>query len=118
MYCRTGKRPGELIRELRGKYGDSHFVECNMPITAEQKACIAKIIADANEKGARKLVPGFSQEPTKVNCIDGIKVYFPDDSFVICRPSGTEPLLRIFAEGRVPGQAEGYIESWKTYLGR
>ena len=118
MYCKIGKKPGELIRELRDKYGDSCFVECNMPITAEQKEFIAKIIADSKEKDALSLVPKLSQEPSRVNCIDGIKVYFPDDSFVICRPSGTEPLLRIFAEGRVPGQAEAYIESWKNYLNK
>lgn len=116
MYCKIGKKPGDLIRELRDKYGDSFFVECNMPITPEQKEHIAKIISDSKEKDALTMVPEFSQKPSRVNCIDGIKVYFPDDSFVICRPSGTEPLLRIFAEGRVQGQAEEYIESWKKFI--
>ncbi|MCQ2400760.1 MAG: phosphoglucomutase/phosphomannomutase family protein [Lachnospiraceae bacterium] len=116
MYCKIGKKPGDLIRELRDKYGDSFFVECNMPITPEQKEHIAKIISDSKEKDALTMVPEFSQKPSRVNCIDGIKVYFPDDSFVICRPSGTEPLLRIFAEGRVQGQAEEYIESWKRFI--
>ena len=114
MYCRIGKKPGELIKELREKYGDSYFVECNVPITAEQKERVAEICLKAQEDAA--CLPEFSQAPSKVSCIDGIKVYFPDDSFVICRPSGTEPLLRIFAEGRHPGQADEYIESWKAFL--
>lgn len=115
MYCKIGKKPGELIRELREKYGDSFFVECNLPITAVQKEVITRITAEA-EAGSAASFPEFSVKPCRINCIDGIKVYFPDDSFVICRPSGTEPLLRIFAEGREPGQAEAYIESWRKFL--
>ncbi|MBO5409657.1 MAG: phosphoglucomutase/phosphomannomutase family protein, partial [Clostridia bacterium] len=47
---------------------------------------------------------------------DGCKVYFADDSFVICRFSGTEPLLRIFAESSNEETAEGYIKAFKTML--
>ena len=32
------------------------------------------------------------------NLIDGVKVYFGDSSWVLARPSGTEPLLRIYFE--------------------
>ena len=47
---------------------------------------------------------------------DGCKVYFDDNSFVICRFSGTEPLLRIFAEGKTQSQAQSYIDAWKNLL--
>jgi len=35
---------------------------------------------------------------TKVNKIDGVKLYFDDNSWILVRPSGTEPLLRIYIE--------------------
>ena len=35
---------------------------------------------------------------TKVNKIDGVKLYFDDGSWILVRPSGTEPLLRIYIE--------------------
>ena len=47
---------------------------------------------------------------------DGCKVYFADGSFVICRFSGTEPLLRIFAEAGDEKTARGYIEAFRDLL--
>ena len=34
----------------------------------------------------------------KVNKIDGVKLYFNDNSWILVRPSGTEPLLRVYIE--------------------
>ena len=34
----------------------------------------------------------------KIESIDGIKIWFDDESWIMFRPSGTEPLLRIYAE--------------------
>jgi phosphomannomutase/phosphoglucomutase len=34
----------------------------------------------------------------KIENMDGVKIWFDDDSWVMFRPSGTEPLLRIYAE--------------------
>ena len=33
-----------------------------------------------------------------MNTFDGIKIFLQDDSWLLIRPSGTEPLLRIYAE--------------------
>lgn len=62
-------------------------------------------------------LPDFGFAPARVSYEDGCKVYFADDSFVVCRFSGTEPLLRIFAEGHSDAQPLGYIEAWKGMLG-
>ena len=34
----------------------------------------------------------------RINKIDGVKLYFDDGSWILVRPSGTEPLLRIYIE--------------------
>ena len=47
---------------------------------------------------------------------DGCKVYFKDGSWVICRFSGTEPLLRMAAEAETKEKADGYIDTWKRFL--
>jgi phosphomannomutase/phosphoglucomutase len=36
--------------------------------------------------------------PQKTETIDGVKIWFDKDSWLLVRPSGTEPLLRIYAE--------------------
>ena len=47
---------------------------------------------------------------------DGCKVYFQDGSWVICRFSGTEPLLRMAAEAGTGEAAKSYIDAWKRLL--
>jgi phosphomannomutase/phosphoglucomutase len=41
----------------------------------------------------------LSAEATRVETLDGVKAYL-DDGWVLVRPSGTEPLIRVFAESR------------------
>ena len=39
---------------------------------------------------------------SEVCTTDGVKYIFSDDSWLLIRPSGTEPVLRVYAEGRTP----------------
>jgi phosphoglucosamine mutase len=47
--------------------------------------------------------------PTHVSNIDGLKLSFPD-GWLLIRPSGTEPKVRISAEARSESRARGYYE--------
>lgn len=38
-----------------------------------------------------------------VSTVDGVKYYLADGSWLLIRPSGTEPVLRVYAEGRSSG---------------
>ena len=87
----------------------------------ELKACTAQNLQEAaelQEKLFVKLeVPDFGNTVEKINRTDGCKVYFTDGSWVICRFSGTEPLLRMAAEGESQSQAKTYIRIWREELG-
>jgi alpha-D-glucose phosphate-specific phosphoglucomutase len=41
-----------------------------------------------------------SERVTEVQTVDGVKYVMSDDSWLLIRPSGTEPVLRVYAEGR------------------
>jgi alpha-D-glucose phosphate-specific phosphoglucomutase len=50
----------------------------------------------------------------EVRTMDGVKYILSDDSWLLIRPSGTEPVLRVYAEGRSPEMVDamlGYGES-------
>jgi phosphomannomutase len=117
MFCKTGKAPGAMIAELKERYGKCEMVEYNAPLRDDQKE---KLLALFERGQAGQLpdgeLPTFDPPFVRTNFIDGCKLYFADDSFVICRPSGTEPLLRIFAEAADADRASAYIEIWKDYL--
>jgi len=36
----------------------------------------------------------------KVSTIDGVKLYLEDGSWLLMRPSGTEPVVRVYLEAR------------------
>ena len=45
---------------------------------------------------------------------DGIKYIFADDSWLLIRPSGTEPVLRIYAEARADAQVHALLREGAT----
>ena len=110
MLSKTGKTPKELLALLREKYGEYVMVEANLAFAPESKPEILNTVM------VDKKLPNFGKNIERVNYEDGCKVYFTDSSFVICRFSGTEPLLRIFAEAQDNQTASGYIQAWKEML--
>ncbi len=110
MVSVTGMSPDEIMNKLTEQYGKFVMVEDNLRFEPSYKAVIENIVF------TEKRLPDFGKNITRVNYEDGCKVYFEDDSFVICRFSGTEPLLRIFAESDNDDTARGYIESFKSFL--
>ena len=111
MISAIDKTPTEIMAELRTRFGTLEMVEDNLRFPAERKSEINDIIM------VQKKIPEFSKKVVRVNYEDGCKVYFDDDSFVICRFSGTEPLLRIFAEAGNAASAKQYITAFKSFLG-
>lgn len=95
MLSVTGMTPAQIIDELHSKYGDAFFGEKIVNLCPTDKTRILDLVME------RRAVPDFSSTGLMVDHVsylDGCKVYFTDGSFVICRMSGTEPVLRIMAE--------------------
>lgn len=92
MIAKTGKTIGQLVDFLKNKYGNLEVVERDYSFSLEQKEIINETLM------VKKLLPEFISTIKKVDYFDGIKIFFEDDSWISARFSGTEPLLRIFAE--------------------
>jgi len=41
--------------------------------------------------------------------VDGVKYIMSDDSWLLIRPSGTEPVLRVYAEGRTNAMVKALL---------
>ncbi len=50
----------------------------------------------------------------RVETIDGVKLIYDDESWVLFRPSGTEPIFRIYAEAGSPERVEALVEEHKS----
>ncbi len=112
MVCALGKAPHEIWQELEARYGVYVMAEDNFRFTPEAKESVDRLLM------TEKKLPTFpGKEIAKVNYEDGCKIYFTDGAFVICRFSGTEPLLRIFAEDSSEESARHLIACVKKFIG-
>ena len=50
-------------------------------------------------------------EVSRIDATDGLKLFFRDDAWVLIRPSGTEPIFRIFSESK-SSQRTKELEEW------
>lgn len=110
MLCVVGKSASQIMDELTEKYGSFVMVEDNLPFDPSYKTQIQHILFE------EKAIPAFETSVERVSLEDGCKVYFQNGDFVICRFSGTEPLLRIFGESSTAQQAQKYIEAFRQFL--
>ena len=111
MLAVTGKSVSELYREITDRYGTLCYEDASFTMTNARKKELQELLFE------QKQVPEFPNTVERVNREDGCKVYFADGSWIICRFSGTEPLLRMAAEGETAQQAAEYIRIWREALG-
>ena len=111
MLAVTGKSVAQLYQEIIEKYGKLYYEEAAYTMSPARKLELQELLF------VKKQLPDFGEAIEKVNREDGCKVYFADGSWVICRFSGTEPLLRFAAEGNYQSQARSYIRIWRDELG-
>lgn len=110
MVSVTGKNPSALMQELEARFGHYVMVESNLPFAPQCKLLFLKILLED------KALPQFDEPVERVGYEDGCKVYFQNGDFVLCRFSGTEPLLRIFAESHDAQTAEKYVAAFRSFL--
>lgn len=110
MLAATHKTPKQIMDLLTEKYGSHVMVEDNFGFSPEDKQRIENLLLTE-----RKLPAFAGKIPDNTNYSDGCKVTFIDGSFVICRFSGTEPLLRIFAEADTEEKARDLVDEMKEF---
>ncbi len=94
MLAKTGKDLYELQEELHQIIGET-FISDRLDIKLEHKEDIANILDKFSSDMTLHEILGIK----KIGRKDGIKLYINDKkSWLLIRPSGTEPLLRIYIE--------------------
>ena len=92
---KSGRRPlHEVIVALMEEFGEFHYGRNDVHTRAfDKKELTLKLTTEAPQRLLSHQVVG-------VNNSDGVKYLLDDDSWLLIRPSGTELLLRIYAEAR------------------
>ena len=83
----------ELIADLQQKYGPHHYARNDLPLA---RPVAKKEMVKRLTEGAPGSIGGVRVHEVRSN--DGVKYLLADDSWLLIRPSGTEPVLRVYAE--------------------
>jgi phosphoglucomutase len=98
--ARSGKDPGELYRDLEGRFGRSFYRRTDAPATPEQQAALKALSPEqvtARELAGEPILARLTRAPHGDAPIGGLKVATANGWFA-ARPSGTEPVYKIYAE--------------------
>lgn len=93
------------VSEIVAPFGGYHSVRESIPYDDEEKRTE---MIDAVKEYAERATP----EP---DTIDGYRLDY-GDGWVLARPSGTEPVVRVYAEARGPERAEELLEEMVTAI--
>lgn len=110
MLATTGRRLSEIYGEIVERYGTFEMVERGYRFDQAEKERINKLLMED------KLLPDFGLDIEKVSYADGCKVYFKNGGWMICRFSGTEPLLRVFCEMSTTDRAAQMAACMERFL--
>lgn len=114
----TGKNLGEYLDALYAEYG--RFYPTRSGFEVDKSLVGAPLIAKVNAvtklaQPKMKITVGSEEKEVKqLLTLDGVKIIFTDDSWMLIRPSGTEPKVRIYTECRNPEEKEPLFEAAKS----
>ena len=99
IMAKTGKKLSKLVNELPRYFIEKEKVECREEL---KQRVLEKLISEA--KGLN------------INTIDGVKIWFEDNRSILIRPSGTEPVYRLYAEAKTEEKAHKLVSEYTQRL--
>ncbi|MHB1022835.1 MAG: phosphoglucomutase/phosphomannomutase family protein [Acidobacteriaceae bacterium] len=114
-----GKTLGELVASLQQEFGEHHYGRVDLHIAEETKQR-----AIVRAKGKVEAIAGM--KVLRVEQLDGIKFFLDNpeaatkpnaaESWLLLRASGTEPLLRVYAESCSPASVTKLLEAGREFV--
>ncbi|MBL8147037.1 MAG: phosphoglucomutase/phosphomannomutase family protein, partial [Anaerolineae bacterium] len=95
----------EIIADLQKTYGPACYRRIDATLRHQRpKRQVTEMLAD------RAPATLAGETVARVDMLDGVKFYLNDLSWLLIRPSGTEPVLRIYAEAHSPEAVKAMLD--------
>ncbi len=98
-----------LVKDLEKRFGKHVYIRRDFHLKDEQKQRVMEIT------GKIEKIDGSVVET--IEKIDGLKLRFRGGGFLLVRPSGTEPVLRVYAETESNEKSEKVIKAYCKITG-
>jgi phosphoglucomutase len=110
MIAARGTTLREQLQELFRKVGGEYWpIRKNLHLPAEVQAKLPERLKENFSQFAGRTV-------ARTDRTDGLQLIFDDGSWVLMRPSGTEAVVRIYAEAAKPAAAEKLAQDAQTWI--
>tara|TARA_Y100001970_G_scaffold161021_1_gene196960 strand:+ start:19836 stop:21257 length:1422 start_codon:yes stop_codon:yes gene_type:complete len=109
MMALTEKNPSELIIDLEEIVGPHYYSRIDTEFDPKNKVQIIKKVSSTHPKS----IAGIPV--VKIDDQDGYKFILQDNYWGLIRFSGTEPLMRIYAEGKDSKMVTGILSECQAY---
>jgi phosphomannomutase len=107
-----GRTLGELVGELTEEFGPHFYDRMDLEI---DKAVAQRIV---RELGQRKLKSVADLKISAFDDLDGVKMLFGNTAWLLVRASGTENVLRLYAEAPSREQVRALLEEMAAFARR
>jgi len=108
---KTGKSPSQLVDYLYSIVGPHYYERADFEFPAEKREHIVNRVSNFKAQSI------CGQRVTGIDTFDGFRYTLSDRSWVLIRFSGTEPLLRLYAESFSPEQVARLLDKGKEIAG-
>jgi phosphomannomutase len=115
MMAVTGKNLSTYLKDLMDEYGyfypDRSGIAVERSLTGETLAKRLSVIRERYKEGTVIDIGGSQRTVKQVITTDGTKLVFDDGSWLMIRPSGTEPKVRFYIEARTEDKKKAVFET-------
>jgi phosphomannomutase len=113
----TGLTLGEYLERIEREYGPFYSARDGIAVAVQGEILEERLNSlKKYQKGMRVAVGGEEQRIAEVIDIDGIKMVFADGSWLMIRPSGTEPKVRFYVESRTRSGTDDLVAAARRML--
>ncbi|MDP2953385.1 MAG: phosphoglucomutase/phosphomannomutase family protein [Chloroflexota bacterium] len=111
LMAQSGKTPSQLIAYLYSKVGTYHYRRLDLEFPAAQREAIQRRVAESRPE----TLGGLRVE--RQDTTDGFRFTLAGGAWFLIRFSGTEPLLRLYAEAESPERVSRLLDEGKSLVG-
>ena len=109
---KTKKKPSQLIAELMDMVGPSYYLRRDLHFSADAYASAKGRIMAALQEAAPEQLGGHAvAKIVQLDTKDGTKFFLDDGSWLLIRLSGTEPLVRVYAETKAQDELAPLLDA-------
>lgn len=105
LMAKTGRTLGQLVDELDDRFGTFYYAQRDLRLEPEVIETLRTMLPGLNP-------PEVAGRQSKtVSHMDGLRLEFDDESWLMLRPAGTEPVVRVYAEASTRELRDALIDA-------